>query len=406
MAVPGDFAANPPEVNYYTLIAGDHAASTEEAAAGYQGLSDALAAEAASLGINTAVCAAGWQGLGGTAMTASSMTFSTAITLAIAWLNEAAMAAGDIATAYQTAETSMIPGQVCDTNRATWTGLAATNWIGQNLMPMGVLDEQYGQYWMQNSSLMGIYQAAVTTALGVLATPPPLAPQTGNPAVAAAAVDQVAADPVISALSQSGQGMTEALGGSSAQAATPAAASTDMMQTVTPMMSTLTEAPQMFSQAPQALSSLPQMFSQSFGQMGGLLGPLSNASSLSGAAPADVASLGGAGGGIAPAGAGAGLNALGSGIGGPTNAAMTAFTKPVNSFSAPSQPKLPGAWKIPEGEIPAPVSASPAGSGGGGLYGAPSALARDNAGHSERAPTRTLQLTGRTTANRGDDPRN
>jgi PPE-repeat protein len=339
-------------------------------------------------------------------MTASSMTFSTAITLAIAWLNEAAMAAGDIASAYQTAETGMIPGQVCDTNRATWTGLAATN-IGQNTPAMGVLDEQYGQYWLQNASLMGMYQAAVTSALAVLATPPPVAAPTGNPAVAAAAVGQVAADPAISALSQSGQGMTEALGGASGQAATPAAASTDMMGSVTPLMSTLTEAPQMLSEAPQAFSSLPQMFSQSFGQMGGLLGPLSGASSLGGAAPAaDVASsLGGAGGGFATSGAGAGLNGLGSGIGGPTNAAMTAFTKPVNSFSPPSQPKLPGAWKIPEGEIPAPVSASPA-AGGGGLYGAPSALARESSGHSDRAPTRTLQLTGRTTGNRGDDPRN
>src|SRR5262245_2313440 len=128
MAVPGDFGANPPELNYYTLIAGDHAASTEAAAAAYQGLSDALPADARSLGINTAACASGWQGLGGSAMVASSMTFETAITLAIAWLNEAALAAGDIATAYHNAETTMIPGPVCDTNRATWSSLAATNW--------------------------------------------------------------------------------------------------------------------------------------------------------------------------------------------------------------------------------------------------------------------------------------
>ena len=405
MAVPGDFAATPPEVNYYTLIAGDHAASTEVAAAAYQGLSDALSAEAASLGINTAVCAAGWQGLGGTAMVASSMTFETAITLAIVWLNEAALAAGDIATAYHSAESTMIPGQVCDTNRATWTGLASTNWLGQNFLPMGVLDEQYGQYWLQNASLMGVYQAAVSAALGVLATPPPLAPPTGNPALAAAAVGQVAANPAINALSQSGQSMTDALGGTSSQAATPAAAGTDMMQSVMPMMSVATQAPQMFAQAPQAFSSLPQMLSQGFGQMGGLLGPLSNAGSLGGAASAEVAPISGAAGGIAPAGAGAGLNALGSGIGGPTNAAMTAFTKPVNSFNPPNQPKLPGGWKIPEGEMPAPVSASP-GASGGGLYVAPSALGRENAGQSGRAATRTLQLTGRTTANRGDDPRN
>ncbi len=47
----GDFAANTPQANYYTLIAGDHAASTEAAAAAYQALSDALAAEMAVMGV-------------------------------------------------------------------------------------------------------------------------------------------------------------------------------------------------------------------------------------------------------------------------------------------------------------------------------------------------------------------
>ena len=85
--------------------------------------------------------------------------------------------------------------------------------------------------------------------------------------------------------------MTDALGGTSSQAATPAAAGTDMMQSVMPMMSIATQAPQMFAQAPQAFSSLPQMLSQGFGQMGGLLGPLTDAGSLGGAASAEVAPI-------------------------------------------------------------------------------------------------------------------
>src|SRR5271167_3639939 len=404
----GDFAANTPQANYYTLIAGDHAASTEAAAAAYQALSDALAAEIAVMGANTTMTAAeGWTGLGGSAMTMTAGMFSGAMSLAVAWLSEAVVAATNISSAYHGAETGMIPGPVSDTNRATQLALVMTN-RGQNTPAINALDGEYLHHWMQNASWMGTFQAAVTAALAVLATPPPLAPVTGDPAVAAAAASQVAADPAINALSQGTQSMTEAVSGPASQAGTPAAASTDMMQTALPaVMSTDGQVPQLISQAPQALSSLPQMLSQGAGQFGGLLGPLSGAGALSGSTPAEIAPLTGLGAGP---GAGALSPALSGGLSaaaGPSNGVLSAFTKPVNSFSPPNQPRLPGAWKVPnEDAIPAPVSGSPAGAGTGGLYGAPAAMARDGAtGQGMRAPTRTLQLTGRPTANRGDDPK-
>ena len=404
----GDFAANTPQANYYTLIAGDHAASTEAAAAAYQALSDALAAEIAVMGANTTMTAAeGWTGLGGSAMTMTAGMFSGVMSLAVAWLNEAAAAATNIASAYHAAESGMIPGPVSDTNRATQLGLVMTNW-GQNTPAINALDAEYLHHWMQNASWMGTFQAAVTAALAVLATPPPLSPVTGDPAVAAAAAAQVAADPAINVLSQGTQSMTEAVSGPASQAGTPATASSDVMQTALPaVMSTAGQVPQLISQAPQALSSLPQMLSQGAGQFGGLLGPLSGATALSGSTPAEVAPLAGLG---AAPGAGALSPALSGGLSaaaGPSNGVLSAFTKPVNSFSPPNQPRLPGAWKVPdEDAIPAPVSGSPGAAGTGGLYGAPAAMARDGAtGQGARAPARTLQLTGRPTANRGDDPK-
>jgi hypothetical protein len=42
MVAFGDSAANPPEVNYWTLMAGDHGASATAAAAGHQALADTL----------------------------------------------------------------------------------------------------------------------------------------------------------------------------------------------------------------------------------------------------------------------------------------------------------------------------------------------------------------------------
>jgi PPE-repeat protein len=405
----GDFGANTPEANYYTLMAGDHAASCAAAAAAYQALSDALAAEIAVLGANAAMTAAGgWTGLGGSAMTMTAGMFSGVLGTAVGWLNEAAAAATNIASAYHAAESGMIPGPVCDTNRATQLALVATNW-GQNTPAINALDAEYLHYWMQNASWMGTFQAAVSTALVVLATPPPVAPVTGNPAVAAAAAAQVATDPTIDALSQGTQSMTEAVSGPATQAGTPAAAGTDVMQTALPaLMSTAGQVPQLISQAPQALSSLPQMVSQGAGQFGGLLGPLSGATALSGSAPAEVAPLAGLG---AAPGAGAVSPAISGGLSaaaGPSNGVLSAFTKPVNSFSPPSQPRLPGAWKAPdENAIPEPVSGSPGAAATGGLYGAPGSMARDGAtGQGTRTPARTLQLTGRPTANRGDDPKN
>ena len=74
--VPGDFGATPPEVNYYTLIAGDHAASCEAAAVAYQTLSDAVTGEMAVMASNTTMTAAqGWKGLGGSAMLMTAGTF-------------------------------------------------------------------------------------------------------------------------------------------------------------------------------------------------------------------------------------------------------------------------------------------------------------------------------------------
>jgi PPE-repeat protein len=404
--VPGDFGATPPEVNYYTLVAGDHAASCEAAALAYEALSDAVTAEMAVMASNTTMTAAeGWKGLGGSAMLMTAGTFEGVLSAAVAWLNEAFGAATNIATAYHAAEAGMIPGQVVDVNRATQLGLVVTNW-GQNTPAINALDAEYLHFWMQNAGWMGSFQSVVTAAMAVLATPPPLAPVTGDPAVPAAAAAQAAADPAIGALSQSAQGMTEAVGGGQmSQAATPAAAGGELMQSALPqVMSAAGQFPQLLSQAPQAVSSLPQMLGQSMGQFGGLLGPLSGATSLSGATPAELAPISTAGGSMAPVGGGAALNAFAGGAAAPSNGVLSAFTKPVNSFSPATSPKLPGAWRVPEEPIPAPVSASP---GGGGLYGAPAAMSRESTGgQGQRTPTRTLQLTGHSTANRGDDPRN
>jgi PPE-repeat protein len=404
----GDSAANPPEVNYYTLTAGDQAVSMTTAATAYQALADALTAEMAAMGANVAgTTAEGWIGLGGAAMTATGAEYLSVLGLAVAWLNEAAAAAAEVAAAYHTAQTSMTPGEVCDTNRVTEAGLQATNFLGVNTVPIAVLDESYfGQFWPQNAALMASYQAVVSAALGVLSTPPPVAPPTGNPAVAASSAAQIGAQSGIDALQASGQSLSQAASAApaGAQGATaPAGGTLDVAQQLLGTVSqTGSQLLGSAGQLPQSVGQFPQMLSQGLGQFTGLLGPMTNASGVPEAAlAAEVAPVGAAGLSGGASGGGAALNA--AGFGGAGGIVPSAYTKPVSSFAAPAQPKLPGAWSAgaPPEPVPAPGPAGGPG-GGGGLYGAPGSLARgDAAAGAEKAPARSRQLVSGTT-NRGN----
>jgi PPE-repeat protein len=190
-----DAAGFPPDLNFYQLTGGDMAASATAAMLAQQALSAAMSAELATLGVNTASTAAiGWQGPGGEAMTLSAAQMMDVFGMAIGWLEEGSAATAQIVEAHQTAAQTMIPGPVCDQNRADYTGLAITNWFGQHFAPMGALDgTYYGEFWPHNATAVSLYQAVVAAAMAILATPPPMSPSAADPAGAAAGVAQAAA---------------------------------------------------------------------------------------------------------------------------------------------------------------------------------------------------------------------
>jgi hypothetical protein len=104
---------------------------------------------------------------------------------------------------------------------------------------------------------------------------------------------------------------------------------------------------------------------------------------------------------------GAGLGGGGGIGGGGSGIVPSSFTRPASSFATPNAPKLPGGFSGATA-APEPVAGSASsGMGTGGLYGAPAAMGRDGAGSSsEKAPTRTMQLTARPAMDRGDRQRN
>lgn len=404
----GSWSAFPPEVNAGQLMLGDQGASIEAAAIAYDVLAAALMAEAAQMAATTGSAAAdGFIGAGGTAMMATAVPYIAALQTLAAWVEQSAASAAAILQAYVTAKAAMVQVPVCETNRVSQAGFVATNIIGQNTPAIIALDMEYfDMFWPLNASNMGGYEGIVTTVITTLGIPPPPAPMTANPAGMAAqagAIGEAAATGgVNAAMSQSMNTISQSSGTVGGTAQTAAAAPQSMASMAPQMMSQLGQLPQMFGQIPQMLGQFPQMLGQ-FPQMAmGMLGPLSQGMGAGGidkvaaggleqttlAATTDAARVGGGGGGGGLGGVG------GTGV-------MSSFTRPTGSFNAPGPPKLPTGWA--PGSATAPEVASSvqpaAGSGTGGLYGAPAAAGaaghagRDERGRDGSADGRTMQLT-------------
>lgn len=401
----GSWSAFPPEVNAGQLMLGDQGASIEAAAIAYDALAAALMAEAAQMAATTGSAAAdGFIGAGGTAMTATAVPYIAALQTLAAWVEQSAAAAAAILQAYVTAKAAMVQVPVCETNRVSQAGFVATNIIGQNTPAIIALDMEYFDFfWPVNASNMGGYEGIVTTVITTLGIPPPPAPMTANPAgMAAQAVaigEAAATGGVNAAMSQSLNTVTQSSGTVGGTAQTAAAAPQSMASMAPQMMSQLGQLPQMFGQIPQMLGQFPQMMGQ-FPQMAmGMLGPLSQGMGAGGigvdkVAAVDQTTLAGATDAVARGGGGGGLGGSGTGV-------LTSFTRPTGSFNAPGPPKLPTGWA--PGSATAPEVASSvqptAGSGTGGLYGAPAAagaaghMGRDERGREGSAEGRTMQLT-------------
>ncbi|HXL62487.1 MAG TPA: PPE family protein, partial [Mycobacterium sp.] len=210
---------------------------------------------------------------------------------------------------------------------------------------------------------------------------------------------------------QSGfQGVSQTAGTAAPATQAPASAATDGMSQAMSMplqmVGMLGQLPQMAGQLPQMLGQAPQMLSQAVQLPMGMLGQLGSAGNLGAAgAPVDAASTATLSNAALSTG-GAGLGGGGVGGGG-TGVVPSSFTRPASSFAAPNAAKLPTGF-VGANAAPEPVAGSaPSGMGSGGLYGAPAAMGREGAGSSsEKAPTRTMQLTARPAADGGERRRN
>src|SRR6185312_11151493 len=270
----------PPEVIAAQVFTGDGGATLAAAASAYEALVAMLTTEGATMASSTAsTAAAGWEGLGGTAMMATAMPYVAALETLSGWIQQAGAAAAAILEAYTTTRTSLIPVPPIEANRAHLTEAVNNNPFGVRFPEIFFLVGQYGEYWTQNASLAGSYEAFVTpilTSLAITAPPAPLTANPAGPAAQGAAIGEAAANGAVNASMHAGmQGVNEATTGTQASAQTAAAPASAMQSMLSSAPQMLSQLPQMAGQLPQMLGQFPQMLSQ-FPQMAmGMLGPLS-----------------------------------------------------------------------------------------------------------------------------------
>ena len=403
-----DAAAFTPEINYSLMTTGDLGASLMAAAAAHQSLADMLIAEMIQMGFNTSSTAAvSWQGPGGQMMAMSAGEFITILEAASIWIQTASQQALEVVSAHQAAVTAMIPSEVSITNRVTQGGLVGTNWFGQNTPGINALDAQYAGFWINNAGQRSVYGSVVSMALGLLSTPAPLSPTAPNPAGPAVGVAEAAAQAgAQSGVQAAGQTMTQAAQAPVAGGAAGGSSAQSMMSSMIGGAGSLAgQAGSVFQPAMQVAGAFPQIASQGPSLISSMLGPLSGATSGLGATDA-AAALGPAAG---PALAGAGALAGGGGAGGSgllsASAMGSTFVRPASSFSEPTAPKLPGGWQETTAAVE-PAAAQPSAVGGGGLYGAPAALGQQGSTSAQRSAPKTMQVTARSAAGRGEQHRN
>jgi len=363
-----------------------------------------LLAEMLQMGFTTSSTAAvSWQGPGGEMMQLSAGEFISILEAASTWIQTASQQALEVVSAHQAAVTAMIPAEVSLTNRTTQGTLVATNFMGFNTPAINALDAQYGGFWINNAGQRSVYGAVVSMALGLLATPAPMSPNAPDPAGPATGVAEAAGQAGIQGgLQAAGQTMTTA---ADAPAAAGSSGQSAMSSAVSSMGSMAGQAGSLVQPAMTVANAFPQLASQAPSLFSSMLGPLSSAGSGLGGADA-AAALGPTTAESAAAGAGAlagGGGAGGSGLLSASSIGST-FVRPASSFSAPTAPKLPGGWQ--ETAAVEPVAAQPSGVGGGGLYGAPAALGREGSTGTTKAPPKTMQVTARSAAGRGEQHRN
>lgn len=186
--------AMPPELNTARLMAGAGPAPMLQAAAGWESLGAALEAQATELSAALVALKASWTGMGSDRAVAAATPMVAWLQTAAQYAQQRAMRAAAQAAAYVKALGTTPSLPEIATNHITHAVLTATNFLGINMVPIGMNETDYFvRMWNQAGTAMDIY-AAETVANTAFEPLPPAKPilQPGAAASEAVAAGAVA----------------------------------------------------------------------------------------------------------------------------------------------------------------------------------------------------------------------
>jgi PPE-repeat protein len=168
----------PPEITSNLIHSGPGAGSLLDAATAWRRLGAGLDQSAAEYRV--AVSSIPWEGPSSVAMQLAAQSY-------LAWMRTTAAQAHQLAAAAQTAASSfssvraeVVPLAEVTANRLQLQQLLSTNYLGQNLPAISMVEERYAQMWGQNTAALTTYQSSSTQAMSTL-TPFSPAPAAAGP---------------------------------------------------------------------------------------------------------------------------------------------------------------------------------------------------------------------------------
>ena len=373
----GDYGALPPEINSGRMYAGPGSASLAASGAAWQALAAELgSAGAAFQAVVTALASGPWLGPSSITMAASAAPYVVWMMATAGQCQEAAIAAGQAAAAFEAARASVVPPPEIEENRVRLATLIATNFLGVNTPAIAATEAQYDGMWAQDATVM---YGFASDASGISGSLVPFMPPLANTDPAGLAAQAAA---VSESAGQAGGQQSAKINDVMGQlAGLPGGVDAQTM---------LSMGPELISTIPQALQGLSSPLTgglaspmSSLGQFQSLLSPflgvLNNPGLLGSVGTGAFGSVGGA----AVPGVSGGLSGLGG-----ASAAGSGVEAVAGRAASLGGLSIPATWTAGAGQtasgaaVAAPLtgpgagaSAVPASASGSGVYGAGAPLA-------------------------------
>jgi hypothetical protein len=324
---------------------------------------------------NTAATQDIWQGLGSVASAVAATGLNAGLQTKAGWTAHKITVSQAAIDAFTSAQSSVIPSVVSQTNRAEREAMDKANPSVLWSFTPAIVErdlEYFGQHWPHNSTVGWTYATTLTGLTAELATPPPIAPIGASPAAPAAAGEAVS-QAAATVGAQDGMSVSEQAAQAAGQTTSSASSPGEMISSLAQPAQSLLQPAMGAVQAPaQLLQGSTSSLSQGIGSLTGMFSSLKPPEAAAAEVVAEPVLA--AGGGAGGAGSGFAVSAGGVGAGGFPGAGLTSYTRPTSSFEpdAAGRPVgLRAASVLNAAEVRGPLTNS---IGGGGVPVSPASM--------------------------------